>query len=135
MIFPCLHDMASMEKSRFLGSEAQRPCSKSAYLQRANSSPVSPTPVPSSVWNCMDQELHWAPSKKSITSSNLPTHFRPQPELLLGSVEKSPKRNQARACSSVSLLSGFRAAHTPLAPCSLTGLPHSEQLPSHFNSS
>lgn len=49
VIFPFLHDMASMEKSRFLGSEAQRPCSKSAYLQRANSSPVSPTPVPSSM--------------------------------------------------------------------------------------
>lgn len=42
---------------------------------------------------------------------------------------KAQRGTRPGACTSVSLLSEFTAAHTPSAPCSLIGLPHTEQLP------
>lgn len=42
---------------------------------------------------------------------------------------KAQRGTRPGPCGSVSLWSEFTAAHTPSAPCSPTGFPHTEQLP------
>lgn len=124
-----------MEKSRFLRPEAQRQCPK----------PAVPLHTPT-LAQCHPH--HCPPPYGMIwtrNSTGLPAkHPSPHPTCQFISdlsknssrgLEKGPHMNQARACSSVSLLSEFTAAHTPSAPGSLTGLPHTKQLPSHLSSS
>lgn len=77
----------------------------------------------------MDQELQWAPSKACITSPNLPIHSDLSQNSSQDLWRKAQRGTRPGACSSVSLLSEFTAAHTPSAPCSPTGVPHTEQLP------
>lgn len=100
----------------------------------SHSSPLSPTPLPASISNDMDQELHRALSKACITSSNFPIHFRPQPEFLLWKSVGKAQRGTSQGLVSVFLfyLSLQQHTHPWLLAVSLSS---SHWTASHLSSS
>lgn len=117
--------LASIEKSRFLRSEAPGNVPNPWYLFPSGTH----TPLP---------PLYGMIRSRSSTGLSA-KHPSPHPTCQFtsdlsqncsqGLWRKAQKRTRPGACSRVSLLSEFTAAQTRSAPCSPTGLPHAEELP------
>lgn len=121
--------LGSMEKSMFLRSEAQRSCPKPAVpLHMPTLAQCHPHPAL--------LHMEWYGPGTPLGSQQSIHHLIQLANSFQTSARIPPGVwRKARDCRSDCLLSEFTAAHTPSAPCSLTGLPHPKQLPSHLSSS